>query len=97
MSVIGKYCKAYPLKRLREFNCWDERARNVKKVKTDNEDATVERALEDDDILFVQENYIVTDGIFMDENVVFDDVTPEWVEFCQTRLMFEVPVDESGN
>jgi hypothetical protein len=30
-----------------------------------------------DSIVYLQENYVVTDGIFKDENVLFDDVTPE--------------------
>jgi hypothetical protein len=41
--------------------------------------------------LFVQENFVVTDGIFLDENIIFDDVTPEWKTFCETTLDFSVP------
>lgn len=97
MSVIGKYCKAYLVRRLREFNGWSGGARNVKKAKADGEDAFVERAFEDDDILYLQENYTVTGGIFIDEYVVFDDVTHAWIEFCETGLKFEVPAYESRN
>lgn len=53
--------------------------------------AETRRVLNDDDHLYVQENYTVTDGIFIDENVVFDDVTPEWIDFCQNTLKMEVP------
>jgi hypothetical protein len=31
----------------------------------------------------VQKNFTVTDGIFVDENIIFSDVTPEWIEFCE--------------
>lgn len=41
--------------------------------------------------LYLQENFVVTDGIFLDERIVFDEVTPEWVDFCKTTLQFEVP------
>ena len=43
------------------------------------------------DFLYLQENFIVTDGIFIDENVIFDNVTPEWIDFCVNVLKFEVP------
>lgn len=49
------------------------------------------RALIDDDHLYLQENFIVTDGIFVDENIVFDEVTPEWLDYCNNTLKFEVP------
>ena len=31
-------------------------------------------------------NFTVTDGIFIDENIIFSDVTPEWIEFCRNVL-----------
>lgn len=86
MATMGKYCKAYLLKQLRQFNQWSERQENTSEVN---------RTLTDDDVLYLQENYVVTDGIFKDENIVFDDVTPEWKEFCHIVLHFEIPVYES--
>ncbi len=41
--------------------------------------------------LFLQENFVVTDGIFLDERIVFDEVSSEWMEFCKNTLQFEVP------
>lgn len=38
---------------------------------------------------------MVTGGIFKDENVVFERVTPEWKEFCTKNLNFAIPVDET--
>ena len=49
------------------------------------------RQLTDADFLYLQENFVVTDGIFIDENVIFDNVTPEWIDFCKRVLKFEVP------
>ena len=86
MATMGKYCKAYLLKQLRQFNQWNERQENTSEIN---------RTLTDDDVLYLQENYVVTDGIFKDENIVFDNVTPEWKEFCHVVLQFEIPVYES--
>ena len=76
MATMGKYCKAYALKKLREFGGWTERA---------------ERELSDDDYVYVQENYVVTDGIFKDEGIIFDDVSPERIAYCHEALGFEIP------
>jgi hypothetical protein len=37
---------------------------------------------------------MVTDGIFLDENIIFDEVTPEWMDFCTNTLKFDIPVYE---
>ena len=93
MARMGRYCKAYLIRRFREFDGWPSDLQLVTKEKKeiDGVEAEVERALTDDDHLYLQENLVVTQGIFIDENVVFDNVSPEWQEFCQTRLKFEVP------
>jgi hypothetical protein len=96
MTTMGKYCKAYPIQRLREYNGWAENAANTRKEKTqvDGKEVEAPRILTADDFLYVQENYVVTDGIFKDENIVFDAVTPEWTTYCQQVLKFEIPVYE---
>ena len=38
------------------------------------------------DYVYLQGSFTVTDGIFIDENVIFDNVTPEWIEFCRDVL-----------
>ena len=90
---MGKYCKAYLVKRLGEFDGWSENLQNLRKEKA-SQDAQQEperASLTDDDFLYLQENYVVTDGIFLDENIIFDKVTPEWKEFCDNTLKFEIP------
>lgn len=96
MATMGKYCKAYSLKKLREFSQWAERIENVRKEKkeVDKTEVEVARELTDNDILYLQENYVVTDGIFIDENIIFDNVTQEWKDFCKNTLEFEIPVYE---
>jgi len=93
MATMGKYCKAYMLEKMRQFSKWSERAENARKEKQekDGQEIQVTRELADDSIVYLQENYVVTDGVFKDENVLFDDVTPEWIEYCQQALEFEIP------
>ena len=93
MAKMGAYCKAYPISRLREFSGWTENLENARKEKTGADEKAIEKAREfsNDDFLYLQENYIVTDGIFMDENIIFSNVTPEWIEFCRDNLKFELP------
>lgn len=85
MSKMGKYCKAYMIPSFREFSGWTENSQNARK---ENDSP---RQLTDADFLYLQENFVVTDGIFIDENVIFDNVTPEWTDFCKNVLKFEIP------
>lgn len=88
MATIGKYCKAYKLSRLRQFPDWAEKSENARKVRTEVDGETVEvpRELTDDDYVYLHVDHTVTDGIFIDENIIFNDVTPEWIEFCTNVL-----------
>jgi hypothetical protein len=79
MKKIGRYCKAYAIDDLRKFSGWNESA--------GEEQAQSETDLSN--ILFVQENYTVTAGIFVDENVILNKPTPEWIEFCRDTLKFD--------
>jgi hypothetical protein len=91
MTTIGKYCRAYPLFRLRQFAGWSERAENARRIMKEVNGETVEvaRELTDGNYVYLHTNFIVTDGIFIDENIIFSDVTPEWIEFCHTILAHE--------
>ena len=90
MSKMGQYCKAYPLDAMRQFAGWHENAQAFRKSEDAAESANEDRP-DNDHIVYLQENYVVTDGIFIDENIIFDEVTDEWIEFCQKTLNFEVP------
>ena len=98
MAKMGRYCKAYPITRFREFPGWAEDARNARKVKQEVDGVEVDapRPLTDQDHLYLQESLIVTDDIFLDENIIFESVTPEWADFCRNTLNFEVPVYEQA-
>lgn len=94
MAKMGKYCKAYYIKDLRKFSQWTEKSENTRKEtrEIDGQEVEVNRELTDDDFLFLQENYVITDGIFQDENVIFNKITREWKDFCRNTLLFEIPV-----
>lgn len=94
MAEMGSYCKAYLAKQLREYPDWEEDTSDLRKEtrEVDGEEVEVQREeISDDDILYLQESYVVTDGVFKDENVVFDAVTDAWKEFCHETLEFEIP------
>ena len=88
MTTLGKNCKAYPLAQLRQFAGWKEKAENARRVRKEvnGKMVTVVRELTDAHYVYLQTDFTVTDGIFLDENVIFSDVTPEWIEFCRNVL-----------
>ena len=88
MSTLGKYCRAYPLSQLRKFPGWVERTDEARRVRKEIDGEIVElvRTLTDEDYVYLQLDYTVTDGIFVNENVIFNEVTPEWIEYCQRVL-----------
>ena len=96
-KTMGQYCKAYHIPNFREYKNWKERAENTRleKKEVDGKEIKAPRELKEGDFLYLHENYIVTDGIYLDENIIFDDVTDEWKEFCDNTLKFEVPDFES--
>ena len=93
MTTVGRYCKAYYVSSFRGYSNWTENHENLRKTKEeiDGQQVKAPRELTDEDILYLQENFTVTDGIFLDQNIVFDNVTPEWQEFCTKTLGFELP------
>jgi hypothetical protein len=99
MSKMGRYCKAYPVSRFRESGLWNEDSQHARSEKGEIEGVETQapRELTDDDHLYLQEDFTVTDGIFLEENVIFSEVTPEWKTFCVEGLKFEVPPSETVN
>ena len=97
MAEMGKYCKAYYAKDFRALDGWQENLDNLRPETEEKDGREVEvprTELKDDDILYLQESYVVTDGIFKDENIIFDKVTDLWKEACHKELGFEIPVYE---
>lgn len=90
---MSYYCKAYCLAKFRQYPKWKEKSENARKeAKTENGKVEqVPRQLTDKDYLYLHDNLVVTDGIFDDQNIIFDEITPEWEAFCRDVLKFEVP------
>jgi hypothetical protein len=91
MNTLGKYCRAYPLSLLRQFPGWTEKPENARTIRKEVNGDTVEapRDLTDEDYVYLQGNFTVTDGIFIDQNVIFDQVTPEWIDFCRNVVGYQ--------
>ena len=98
MAQMGKYCKAYPVERFAAFPQWsvDESGLRADRKRAGGDGADAQAESAEPTFFYLQENYTVTDDIFLDENVVFGNVTPEWVEFCKNDLGFEVPAYEGA-
>jgi len=98
MSRMGKYCKAYPVSSLREFEGWTEKPQSdgeqVEAAGQSGNASTAEANF--GDYVYIQEDYTVTGGIFKDEAVIFDDTTPDWIDFCKSRLKFEPRAAEAA-
>lgn len=80
MSNLNRYCKAYPIERLRKFPHWPGNLEN-----------TGGNAEEQRGFLYLQDSLIVTRDIFANEQIVFDQITDEWKKFCEEELKFSVP------
>ena len=96
MAEMSSYCKAYEARKLAAYPHWQPDLDNLEQPEAEEPDHEPERRteLEDDDVLYLHEDFIVTDGIFRDEHVIFDKVTDLWKEACNTQLGFEIPVYE---
>lgn len=93
------YCKAYYLKDLRQYDHWSDIA--TEPTGTSDEEGEAEEGEEeaqaqgaqDDDIVYVHQDFTVTESMWHGEDVIVDEVTPEWKEFCETKLEFAIPED----
>jgi len=86
-SETRPYCKAYFLDALQRYPKFvDARAEGDRTaVRADGESRQ--------EIVYLHQDMRVTQSVWHNENVVFDDVTPEWVDFCRTELNFAIPED----
>jgi len=89
---MGMYCKAYQLSQLRQFAGWSENPRGPA-AKQASSQIEENKSLSGDDLVYVQENYVVTEDLFIDEGIIFNNVTPDWKDFCRGVLMFDPVTD----
>lgn len=88
-----KYCKAYHLRDLRSYPEWFESRINWKEKKDNNGASSEAEEFNEDSIVFVHQDYSVTESMWHNENVIFNQVTPAWMAFCAGELGFKVPDD----
>lgn len=91
-SDARSYAKAYLLADLRRFSGWREEKINWKETIPVEENGS-SRKLSDNDVVFLHEDFTVTQLMWAGENVIFNQTTPEWLEFCKQDLQFRVPDD----
>ena len=91
MAKMGRYCKAYPIERLEEYSEWKTKVKTTLPLSPDQDMS--QQTESDTKYLFLQENFTITNGVFIDENIVFDDVTSQWMKFCTENLNFEIPAE----
>jgi hypothetical protein len=89
-----QYCKAFYLKDLRQFSGWSESRINWHDP-GDNTTAEEREApgFSDQDVVFLHQDLTVTQSMWHNENVLFQQRTPAWEAFCTTVLRFQVPDD----
>lgn len=89
-SSVENYARAYLLRDLRKFSDWREEKINWKETVPASENGNSPE-LSDDDVVFLHQDFTVTHLIWPGENVIFNQVTPEWLGFCAQELQFKVP------
>jgi hypothetical protein len=88
-----KYCKAYYLRDLRSFAEWSESRINWKENKDQPKNAPTVTEFTGESIVFIHQDYTVTESMWQNENVIFNQDTSEWRTFCTDTLSFKVPDD----
>jgi hypothetical protein len=81
------YCRAYPLAEMQRYPGWPATAVPAA-GDVDADEAAGDPGAE---VVFLHDDMTVTAAIWPGEDVLFADITPEWVEFCATELRFAVP------
>jgi uncharacterized protein len=89
-SPETKYCKSYYLNDLRKYPLWSESRINWNKSGSDDESG---EPFPDDKIVFIHQDFTVTELMWHNENVIFNNVDSAWEEFCSSTLKFKVPDD----
>ena len=88
---LTNYAQAFLLGNLRKFSGWREEKINWKQPAAEENGNSA--SLTDNDVVFLHQDFTVTELIWPGENVIFNKDTPEWREFCTNELQFKVPDD----
>lgn len=90
-----QYCKAYHLGDLRKYPLWRENHSSSKSSSNGNgaNNGDGGEYFGDDQVVFIHQDFTVTESVWHNENVIFNNVDPTWEEFCSSSLHFAVPAD----
>lgn len=92
-----RYCKAYYLSDLRRYRGWNESGTTWKENKYENRKDKDQEVSEcssiQDRIVFIHQDFTVTESMQHGETLIFSDVNSEWKEFCFGTLNFNAPDD----
>jgi hypothetical protein len=80
VNVVRTYCRAYHLHDLQEFSGW-------KNQLDADEDLT------GDSIVYLWDDLTVVKSPVQSGGVLYQEVTPEWQDFCANVLHFAIPDD----
>ena len=87
------YCKAVVLKQARQYPGWSESRINWKQPQNDERPEGATDTLAEDDVVFLHSDLTVTQSMWPGENVIFNQVTPDWEKYCREALKFNPPDD----
>jgi hypothetical protein len=92
-----KYCKAFYLRDLRKYPAWSESRTNWKKRRGNShgngDHGGEDEPFTDETVVFIHQDFTVTESVWQNENVIFNGVDSAWKEFCTDNLQFKVPDD----
>lgn len=78
---MRKYCKAYHLRELRQYPGWEEN-RTAQSL-----------ALGDESIVYLWDDLTVATSPIHQNSLIFQQITPQWQDFCTQTLRFSIPDD----
>jgi ankyrin repeat protein len=97
-----QYCKAYHLSDLQQFPGWQQTKAGWQAAKAHKSNAPSNAGVLEsdgpesdgnDEVVFIHQDFTVTESMWHNESVIFDQISPEWLEFCDRTLGFKVPDD----
>ena len=83
---MATYCKAFLAKDLRQFAGWPADVQTAAPLAESFADPQAPHADPNEAILYLHDDYVVTVGAFRDDRTIFNEITPEWIEFCTGTL-----------
>ena len=86
------YCKAYRLGDLRANPAWAESHISWKKS-MEQDDGSCNKPLIDEQVVFIHQDFTVTESMYQNENIIFNQADAAWREFCANSLQFKAPDD----